>query len=125
MDKDVLEKFVKRLRVMESGSVNTLDNFNIESGICDNLDLNVTDSDRSQFITEMFGMFRTWEGFSGSSIYPIGDNPQDGRSKFHILDVTKGVSRSKWLDNDYCNSRRRLAGHLANGFEKLLTAQRG
>ena len=119
MDENVLVGLIARLRAMESGDVNTLDNFYPNVGICNNLNI---DSDDGNYRIEgmLKGMFKSWPEFSGCTTYPIGRDTQDGYYKFYKFD-----NKGKWLDNDYCNSRRRLAGHLANEFEKLLTAQRG
>ena len=119
MDKDVLVGLIERLRVMESGDVNTLENFYPDVGICDNL--NIDDASEDYKIRRMLKeMFKAWPDFSGCDTYPVGSDPLSGYYKFYRFD-----NRGKWLDNDYCNARRRLAGHLANEFEKLLIAQGG
>ena len=112
MDKDVLVGLIERLRVMESGDVTTLENFYPVKGICNNLNLDdYNHMVASEAITQMF---HSWSEFSGFELFPVGYDSFDATNKYR--------DNNKWLDNDYCNSRRRLAGHLANEFEKLLTA---
>ena len=112
MNNKVLKDLVARLRIMESGDTSTLGNFNTQFGICNNLDMDSYNNAR--VIESMTNMYYDWSEFSGYNAYPVGNGVDD-------YFITKdGEFISNWLNNNYCNSRRRLAGHLANEFEKML-----
>ena len=114
MNNRILTDLIERLRVMESGNVNTLENFDIESGICDNLNIDswIVSDEIKELMKQMFS---TWGEYSGDSNFPIGENSDDAYNQFY-----NNYAWNKWLDDPYCNSRRRLAGHLANEFDKML-----
>ena len=111
--KGLIKDLIVMLDVMHNGDLGSISGFDSGLAICEQIRDSMLCTVPDNIKIEIKASFKSWVEFSGSTVYPVGKDPQNARTVFN------NTYYDMWIGS-YGNARRRLAGHMADHFRGLL-----